>query len=83
MSGNEFLKIIKADQDLRCIPVIVLTTSKADQDKIDCFDQSAAGYIVKPSDYKVFLQAIKVLDLYWTINSLPENAPITPVEQAV
>ena len=74
MSGNEFLKIVKADQKLRCVPVVVLTTSKADQDKIDCFDQSAAGYIVKPSDYKAFLRAMKVLDLYWSINTTSEDA---------
>jgi CheY-like chemotaxis protein len=74
MNGNEFLRIVKADLQLRCIPVVVLTTSKADQDKNECFDKSVAGYIVKPSDYISFVQAMKTLDLYWTLNILPADA---------
>lgn len=75
MGGNEFLRIVKADPHLRCIPVVVLTTSKADQDKFECFDNSVAGYIVKPSDYISFVRAMKTLDLYWTLNALPESTP--------
>ncbi len=74
MSGNEFLRIVKTDPHLRCIPVVVLTTSKADQDKFECFDHSVAGFIVKPSDYVSFVRAMKVLDLYWTLNALPSGA---------
>jgi CheY-like chemotaxis protein len=73
MSGIEFLKIIKADSVLKCIPIIALTTSKADSDKIQCFDHGIAGYIVKPSNYEGFIEAIKILNLYWSINELPEN----------
>lgn len=86
MNGNEFLKIVKADQQLRCIPVVVLTTSTAEQDKFECFDNSVAGYIVKPTAYKAFVKAMKILDLYWTLNSLPESdsqKDDIPVEQAV
>lgn len=71
MNGTEFLKIAKADDKLKCIPVVVLTTSRADQDRFECFDSSAAGYIVKPVDYKGFVDAIKILDLYWTLSELP------------
>ena len=71
MNGVEFLKIAKADDRLKCIPVVVLTTSKADQDRFECFDSSAAGYIVKPVDYKGFVEAIRILDLYWTLSELP------------
>ena len=71
MNGVEFLKIAKADDRLKCIPVVVLTTSKADQDRFECFNSSAAGYIVKPVDYKGFVEAIKILDLYWTLSELP------------
>jgi CheY-like chemotaxis protein len=71
MNGIEFLKIAKADPQLRGIPVIVLTTSRADQDKFECFSNSIAGYIVKPVDYKGFLEAIRILNLYWTLSELP------------
>ncbi len=71
MNGVEFLKIVKADDRLRCIPVVVLTTSKADQDRFECFNCSAAGYIVKPVDYKGFVEAMRILNLYWTLSELP------------
>jgi CheY-like chemotaxis protein len=71
MNGVEFLKIVKADDRLRCIPVVVLTTSKADQDRFECFNCSAAGYIIKPVDYKGFVEAMRILNLYWTLSELP------------
>jgi CheY-like chemotaxis protein len=73
MNGIEFLKIVKADSVLRCIPVIALTTSKAESDKSRCFDNGIAGYIVKPANYDEFVKALKILDLYWSLNELPEN----------
>jgi CheY-like chemotaxis protein len=82
MSGNEFLKIVKSDPHLKCIPIVVLTTSKADSDKIECFDNSVAGYIVKPSGYDAFVRAMKVLDLYWTLNSLPDKKNNVPEQTA-
>ena len=73
MNGFEFLRIAKSDPRLKCIPIVVLTTSRAEQDKLECFDNSVAGYIVKPIDYKGFLDAMKILDLYWTLSELPGN----------
>ncbi len=52
MNGIEFLKIVKADEQLKKIPVVVLTTSNNEQDVIESFGLSVAGYIVKPADYK-------------------------------
>jgi CheY-like chemotaxis protein len=73
MNGNEFLRIIKDDIRLKGIPVVVLTTSRADQDKLECFNRSVAGYIVKPGNYEDFLWAMKVLNLYWTVSELPSD----------
>jgi len=73
MGGIELLKIVKADNDLCGIPVIVLTTSKADEDKVNSFHLSVAGYIVKPVDYKGFLEAMRILDLYWSLSELPNQ----------
>ena len=70
MNGIEFLKIAKADETLKKIPVVVLTTSKEDQDIVESFELSVAGYIVKPVDYKKFVEAIRTIDLYWTLNEL-------------
>jgi two-component system sensor kinase FixL len=71
MNGVEFMKIAKADPDLRRIPIIVLTTSRNDRDILDSYDLSIAGYIVKPVDYKKFVEAIRTIDIYWTISELP------------
>jgi CheY-like chemotaxis protein len=71
MNGIEFLKVAKADTELRQIPVIVLTTSKDEQDKVESFQLGVAGYIVKPTDYQKFVEAMRTLDLYWTLSELP------------
>jgi len=71
MDGFEFLKIAKSDAELRQIPVIVLTTSREERDKVESFQFCVAGYIVKPTDYKKFVDAIRTIDLYWTLSELP------------
>lgn len=71
MNGIDFLKIVKADEQLKYIPVVVLTTSRDDGDITRCFQLGAASYVVKPVDYKKFVQAIMIIDLYWTLNEMP------------
>jgi CheY-like chemotaxis protein len=73
MNGIEFLKIAKADDTLKKIPVIVLTTSSQQQDIIESFKLSIAGYIVKSVDYAEFTKAISTINLYWTLSKLPPN----------
>jgi CheY-like chemotaxis protein len=73
MNGIEFLKIIKADDELKKIPVVVLTTSRDTEDKFETFELGAAGYIVKPADYKKFVEAMRTIDIYWTLSELPEG----------
>ena len=68
-----FLKIVKADDTLRRIPVVVLTTSSNDQDMVESFNLSVAGYIIKPVDYKNFIEAMKTIDMYWTLSELPDG----------
>jgi CheY-like chemotaxis protein len=71
MNGIEFLRIIKSDEKLKTIPVIVLTTSKEDHDVIDSFELSVAGYMIKPVDYQQFVEAMRTLYTYWTLSRLP------------
>ena len=73
MSGMEFLKIVKADETLKTIPVVVLTTSNTEQDITKSFELGAAGYMVKSVDYDKFIETIKTIDLYWTLSKLPPN----------
>ena len=73
MNGIEFLRIIKADEKLKGTPVVILTTSRDTQDKRETFALNIAGYIVKPSDYKKFVDAIRTVHLYWTTSELPDG----------
>ena len=63
MHGIDFLKMVKSDDKFKRIPVIVLTTSSNQQDKIDCFNAQVAGYFIKPLDY---FDLIKSIFEYWT-----------------
>ncbi len=78
MNGFEFLKIAKADAAIRKIPVVVLTTSDADESIVESFDLGVAGYIVKPVSYKQFVEAMRTLDMYWTLNRLPDGVGQLP-----
>jgi CheY-like chemotaxis protein len=71
MDGFEFLKNVKADDVLKIIPVVVLTTSKENESVVESFALGAAGYIIKAVDYKQFVEEMKTFDMYWTLCSLP------------
>jgi len=73
MNGTEFLRIVKADETLKTIPVVVLTTSSSEQDIVRSFELGAAGYMVKSVDYKKFMEIIQAIDLYWNLSELPPN----------
>jgi CheY-like chemotaxis protein len=72
MGGIEFLQVVKNDAALKRIPVVVLTTSDEQQDKVSSFDLSVAGYIRKPVDYQQFVEAVRSIDAYWTLSELPQ-----------
>jgi CheY-like chemotaxis protein len=71
MNGIEFLEIAKHDEELKMIPVVVLTTSKEEQDKVDSFRLSVAGYMIKPVDYRQFVEVVRTINVYWTLSELP------------
>ena len=73
LNGLEFLKIAKGEEELKKIPVVALTTSKEAPDIDASFKLGVAGYIVKPVDYVKFVEAIRVLELYWTLSELPNG----------
>lgn len=72
--GKEVLRIIKADPDLQKIPVIVLTTSNAEQDIEQCYSAGANSYVQKPVDLVGFIQSVARLTDYWfNVSILPKN----------
>lgn len=72
MNGIEFLQVIKQDEVLKRIPVVVLTTSEEQQDKVSSFDLGVAGYMAKPVDYRQFVEVMRSINSYWTISEMPE-----------
>jgi two-component system, chemotaxis family, response regulator Rcp1 len=73
-SGIEVLAEIKSDESLRRIPVVILTTSAADQDILTSYDLHANCYIVKPVDLEQFLTVVQTIEDFWvTIVKLPPD----------
>jgi len=71
MNGIEFLKELRADADLRAACVFVLTTSDEEKDRVAAYDLHVAGYILKPVELEKFIQAVKTLDVFWSLIELP------------
>jgi len=72
VSGLEVLKIIKADKQLRTIPVVVLTSSREEPDLIESYKHGVNAYVVKPVDFSEFSKAVKQLGVFWAgMNELP------------
>ena len=71
MGGLQFLRMIRDQEFAKGIPVIVLTTSRQDEDIFEGFNLSVAGYMVKPVDYRKFVEVMKAIDLYWSLSELP------------
>ena len=72
MGGIEFLSVMKKDEKIRRIPVIILTTSQAEYDKIQSYDLGVAGYMIKPVDYQQFMEVIRAMCMYWTLSEVAE-----------
>ena len=70
ISGIEFLKITKQNDDLKHIPVIILTTSSNQKDLIECYRTGMSGYVLKPLKYEDYVSKIEKLLAYWSMNEL-------------
>jgi chemotaxis family two-component system response regulator Rcp1 len=72
--GRAVLQEIKADKTLQNIPVVVLTTSQAEKDVLQAYSLHANCYIVKPVDFRQFLEVIKAIESFWlTVVKLPSG----------
>ena len=76
MDGREALRAIKQDTDLRSIPVVVLTTSKAEEDIVRTYDLGVNSFITKPVTFLGLVEVMKVFSRYWLeIVDLPHDRP--------
>jgi CheY-like chemotaxis protein len=71
MNGIEFLRHVRSDPDLNLIPVVVLTTSTDEKDKLEAYNLNVAGYLVKPVTFVDFVELMATLNKYWSLVEYP------------
>jgi len=71
MNGIEFLRELRADAALRHTPVVVLTTSNDERDKVEAYNLNVAGYLLKPVTFSNFCEVMAALNKYWTLVEMP------------
>jgi DNA-binding response OmpR family regulator len=74
VDGLEVLRRLRADQRTKLLPVVILTSSTEEQDRIRGYDLGANSYVRKPVDFSQFIDAVRQLGLYWLI--LNEAPPV-------
>jgi CheY-like chemotaxis protein len=70
INGIEFLKILKANDDLKHIPTVILTTSNNQKDLLECYKTGMSGYVLKPLKYEDYVNKIETVLAYWSANEL-------------
>ena len=72
MDGIEVLKAVRSDDKLKTIPVVILTSSREEPDLKKCYELGVNAYVVKPVNFKDFIDAVKEIGIFWAlINELP------------
>ncbi len=71
VDGKEVLRQVKSDPTTRMIPVVMLTSSREEEDINHCYELGANSYIVKPVDFEKFVEAVGVLGMYWLVHNQP------------
>ncbi len=71
MNGLEFLRELRKDPELLATPVVVLTTSNDDRDRVEAYNLNVAGYLLKPVTFTSFVELMVALNRYWTLVELP------------
>lgn len=75
LNGVEVLRRIKSDPELRTVPVVMLTSSREDRDLADCYQLGVNAYVVKPVEFRAFMDAVGEVGIFWAaINEPPPGA---------
>lgn len=79
VDGLEVLRQIRATRDLRYLPVVVMTSSREEQDLVQSYELGVNGYVVKPVDFHEFVDAVKMVGGYWAmVNEPPPMLNMAP-----
>lgn len=71
MGGIEFLQELRLDPQLKATPVVVMTTSNQDRDRVEAYNLNVAGYILKPVTFTNFVEIMATLNKYWLLCEIP------------
>jgi CheY-like chemotaxis protein len=77
IGGVEVLKVIKNDERLKSIPIVMLTSSRTTPEMTECYNQGVNAYVVKPVDFSEFVTAIKHLGIFWAAVNEPPPAVVS------
>ena len=67
MDGLEVLRVVKQDSGLRSVPIVVLTSSREEQDIVESYNVGVNAYVVKPVEFEGFLEVVRQLGLFWVV----------------
>jgi CheY-like chemotaxis protein len=71
MDGLDVLRQIKADARLKTVPVVMLTSSREEQDLVESYELGVNGYVVKPVDFAEFMEAVRHIGVFWAVLNEP------------
>jgi CheY-like chemotaxis protein len=78
MDGIEVLRAVRNDPGLKILPVVILTSSREEQDLIKSYELGVNAYVVKPVNFKDFIQAVKEIGVFWAIiNEMPQESMLS------
>jgi CheY-like chemotaxis protein len=81
VSGMEVLKQIRSDDNLKMIPIVVLTSSREEKDWIESYQLGINAYVVKPVDFHEFVEAVKDLGVFWAVINEPPPGSVRSVRK--
>lgn len=79
VDGLEVLRQMKSDPELKCIPVVMVTSSREEQDLVRSYELGVNAYVVKPVDFQKFVESIKQVGFFWAVINEPAPATTKPV----
>lgn len=82
VDGLEVLAQVKSDPEMRRLPVVVLTSSREEQDVVNSYNLGTNAYVVKPVDFHEFVDAIKELGLFWAVVNQPPPGSLPPLRNS-
>jgi len=83
VDGIEVLRQIKNDPDLKTIPIVVMTSSREEQDLVTSYQLGVNAYIVKPVEFPEFVKAVRVLGVFWAVLNEPPPGSVSVLQRKI